>query len=297
MNVTLRPTALIGLLLVLAFTFAPRTAAGAAAEDSAGPHADTGWPAFNGGYDATRFSPLTQIDTKNVATLREVARFKVPETLSFQCGPVVVGDTMYITTVRSTYAVDARTGQQRWVRTIEPASQGIGTPVRGVAFADGRVFRGTMDGHVLALDAKNGDVVWDVVGVDHNAGEYYTAVPVVWDGRVILCNSGSDMGGIGHVRAFDAGSGKLLWNFDNVPSTGEAAKTWPEDPGKIRAGGGVYSSFALDPDAGLLYCPVGNPGPDYRGHMKGLIHEQGSGHSRRPIDRTPQSLFVENGTG
>ena len=121
-----------------------------------------------------------------------------------------------------------------------------------------------MDGHVLALDAKTGDVVWDVEGVDYKAGEYYTAVPMVWNGLVFIGNSGSDMGGIGHVRALDASTGKRVWNFDNVPSTGEAAKTWPNDPGKIKAGGGMYSSFALDPEAGLLYCPVGNPGPGLR---------------------------------
>jgi alcohol dehydrogenase (cytochrome c) len=71
------------------------------------------------------------------------------------------------------------------------------------------------------------------------------------------------MGGVGHIRAFDAKTSKQVWNFDNVPSTGEAAKTWPDDPNKIRAGGGMYSSFALDPEAGLLYSPVGNPGPDF----------------------------------
>src|SRR5436190_2133767 len=215
------------------------------------------------GYDATRFSPLDQINTKNVAQLKEVARFKIPETLSFQSGPVVVGDTMFVTTVTSTYAIDARMGKQRWVRTIKPKTTMIGTPVRGVAYADGRLFRGTMDGHVLALDAKTGDVIWDVASVDPDAGEYYTAVPVVWNGLVLVGNSGSDMGGIGHIRAFDAKTGKQVWNFDNVPSTGEAAKTWPDDPNKIKAGGGIYSSFALDPDAGLVYAPVGNPGPDF----------------------------------
>ncbi len=225
--------------------------------------ADTDWPVFNGTYTGDRYSPLTQIDTKNVATIKEVARFKIPETLSFQCGPVVIGDTMYITTVNSTYAADARTGKQRWVRTIKPATTMIGTPVRGVAFADGRLFRGTMDGHILALDAKTGDVIWDVEGVDYKAGEYYTAAPIVWNGMVFVGNSGSDMGGVGHVRALDASTGKRIWNFDNVPSTGEGAKTWPDDPNKIKAGGGIYSSFALDPDAGLLYSPVGNPGPDF----------------------------------
>src|SRR2546423_1382952 len=97
---------------------------------AADPGADTQWLGFNGRPDATRYSPLTQIDTKNAATLQEVARFKIPETLSFQCGPVVVGDTMYVTTIKSTYAVDARTGRQKWVRTIQPETQMIGTPVR-----------------------------------------------------------------------------------------------------------------------------------------------------------------------
>ena len=139
----------------------------------------------------------------------------------------------------------------------------IGTPVRGVGYADDRLFRGTMDGHVLCLDAKTGDVVWDVEGVNYQDGEYYTTAPVVWNGMVFIGNSGSDMGGVGHIRALDARTGKRIWNFDNVPPSGEAAKTWPDDAGKIKAGGGIYASFALDPDAGILYCPVGNPGPDF----------------------------------
>ena len=227
--------------------------------------ADTGWPGYNGGYDATRFSPLTQIDTKNVASLQEVARFRIPETMSFQADPVVIGDTMYVTTMKNTYAIDARNGIQRWIHHFEPRSMGLQTSVRGVGYADGRVFRGTPDGHLLALDARTGNVIWDVQGTDPNAGEYYTAVPVLWQGLVFVGNSGSDTGAIGHVRAFDAKTGKRLWSFDNVPSTGDAAKTWPDDPNKVRAGGGMYSSFALDPDAGMLYVPVGNPGPDFAG--------------------------------
>jgi PQQ-dependent dehydrogenase (methanol/ethanol family) len=224
---------------------------------------DSHWPGYNGGYDATRFSPLTQINTRNVASLREVGRFTLPETMSFQCNPVVVGDTMYITTLKNTYAVDARTGRQRWVHKYEPKSMGLNTSVRGVAYADGRVFRGFPDGHLVALDTKAGDVIWDVVGTDASAGEYYTVAPVIWEGRLYMGNSGSDVGAIGHVRAFDAKDGRRLWNFDTVPSTGEAAKTWPDDPNKVKVGGGMYSSFALDPEAGLLYVPVGNPGPDF----------------------------------
>ena len=232
---------------------------------------DTEWRGYNGGYDATRFSPLTQINTENVSSLQEIARFRLPETMSFQSEPVMIGDTIYVTTRENTYAIDARTGRQRWVRHHELSHPGSsGRLGRGVAYADGRVFRGLVDGHVLALDAQTGDVSWDVVGADTNAGEFYTAAPVVWDGRVYLGNAGSDYGGIGHIRAFDAKTGKRLWSFDTVPSTGDAAKTWPDDPNRVKAGGGTYSSYALDPEAGLIYSPVGNPGPDFvSGYRKG----------------------------
>jgi len=219
------------------------------------------WPSYNGGYNATRFSSLSQISTGNVASLAEVARFKLPETMAFQSGPVLIDGTMYVTTANNTYALDPRTGEQRWIQHYEPKSVGIGTPVRGVGYADGRLFRGTPDGHLLALDAKSGKVVWDVVGSDAKVGEYYTAAPVVWEGRVYMANSGSDVGAIGHIRAFDQKDGKQLWNFDIVPSTGPGSETWPKD--KPRVGGGVYSSFALDTETGMLYSPTGNPGPDF----------------------------------
>jgi alcohol dehydrogenase (cytochrome c) len=230
---------------------------------------DTGWAMYNGGYDATRYSPLAQINTKNVGSLREVARFKIPETLSFQCNPVVVGDTMFITTQKSTYAIDARTGKQRWARTHEMKKANPGRLVRGVAYTAGRVFQGLGDGRLLAMDAKTGKVIWEVAGVE-NLGEYYTSAPIVWEGRVYIGNSGSDYGAIGHIRAFDAETGKRLWNFDTVASTGEAAKSWPNDPDRVKAGGGMYSSYALDTQAGLLYAPVGNPGPDFvKGYRPG----------------------------
>ena len=224
------------------------------------------WPSYNGGNDGTRFSRLTKINAGNVASLSEVARFTLPETLSFQSGPVLVDGTLYVTTPTNTYAIDARTAKQRWSHHFDAKSFGIGTPVRGVGYADGRVFRGTPDGHLLALDAKTGAVIWDVVGADTTKGEYYTAAPIAWEGRVYMGNSGSDVGAIGRIRAFDAQSGKQVWSFDTVPSTGLGAETWPAD--KPRAGGGVYSSFALDTETGILYSPTGNPGPDFAGSYR-----------------------------
>jgi len=108
--------------------------------DSQRSHAE--WQQYNGGYDATRFSSLTQINTNNVSSLREVARFKIPETTSFQADPVVVGGTLYVTTLHNTYAIDARTGQQRWVRHHDLKNPGPGRLGRGVGYADGRVFWG-----------------------------------------------------------------------------------------------------------------------------------------------------------
>jgi alcohol dehydrogenase (cytochrome c) len=257
MNNILRSIAILAMAIL---TCGRATNASAQAESQ---KADTEWAAYNGGYDATRFSSLTQIDKDNVASLQEVARFKIPEIMSFQSGPVVIGDTMYVTTLVNTYAIDARNGRQRWVRHHELKDPGPGRLGRGVAYADGRVFRGLADGHLVALDAKSGDVIWDVVGAYSKAGEFYTSVPVVWEGRLFIGNAGSDYGAIGHIRGFDANTGKRLWNFDTIPSSGDAAKTWPNDPNRVKAGGGTYSSYALDTAAGLLYSPVGNPGPDF----------------------------------
>ncbi|HEY3269492.1 MAG TPA: PQQ-binding-like beta-propeller repeat protein [Armatimonadota bacterium] len=229
---------------------------------------NTGWPMFNGGYSAERYSPLKQITTKNVKSLRKVARYQLPETTSFQAGPVVVGQTIYVTTATATYALDARTGTPRWSRKITPKSLGLGTPVRGVAYANGRLFRGTPDARVVALDAKTGKVIWNVAGASMAKGEYFTMAPLVWNGLVFIGSSGSDIGTVGHMRAFRAKDGNRVWNFDIVPSTGPAAATWPSDPGKLRAGGGMYSSMALDTAASTLYVPTGNPGPDFVGSYR-----------------------------
>ncbi|HEY3414066.1 MAG TPA: PQQ-binding-like beta-propeller repeat protein [Armatimonadota bacterium] len=225
----------------------------------------TEWTMFNGGYSANRFSPLKQINTRNVKSIRRVGNYQLPETTSFQAGPVMVGTTLYITTATATYAVDARTGALKWARKFTPKSMGLGTPVRGVAYAGGRLFRGTPDARVLALDAKTGKTIWDVVGASMAKGEYFTMAPLAWNGLVYIGTSGSDIGTVGHMRAFRAKDGKRVWNFDIVPSSGPGAETWPSDEGKIRAGGGMYSSFAIDTATGTLYVPTGNPGPDFAG--------------------------------
>jgi len=251
-----------GLLLALGL------ALGAAPGHGAAPVANTDWPMFNGGYSANRYSPLKQINTRNVKSLRRVGNCQLPETTSFQAGPVMVGRTLYVTTATATYAIDARSAKLRWTRKFVPKSLGLGTPVRGVAYAGGRLFRGTPDARVIALDAKTGKTIWNVAGASMAKGEYFTMAPLVWNGLVYIGTSGSDIGTIGHMRAFRAKDGKQVWNFDIVPSKGPGAATWPSDPEKLRAGGGMYSSLAIDTATGTLYVPTGNPGPDFVGDYR-----------------------------
>lgn len=226
---------------------------------------DAGWPMYNGGYSAERFSPLQQINTRNVGSLQQVGRYQLPAAGRFVNGPVVIGDTMYITSAGDTFAIDARTGALRWSHHYPITSLGNGVSVRGIAYADGRLFRGASDAHLIALDARTGRMVWDVAAADPEAGEYFTMAPIVWRKRVFIGNAGGDIGAVGHVRAFDTDTGRRLWNFDVIPSVGPAAATWPKDPGRRRAGGGMYSSLALDEATGIFYVPTGNPGPDFAG--------------------------------
>ncbi len=249
----------IGFIFVSALLLASLSIA-ATQTDSEG---NTDWLMFNGGYSADRYSPLKQITTENVDSLVQVGRYQLPETTSFQAGPVVVNDRLFVTTATATYAIDAKKGELLWTQKYTPKSFGIGTPVRGVAYADGKLYRGTPDAHLLALDASTGNVIWDVGGANAEAGEYYTAAPIVWNENIFLGTSGSDVGAIGHMRAFSTKDGRRLWNFDIVPSSGPGAETWPSDPNKRRAGGGMYSSYALDTATGILYVPTGNPGPDF----------------------------------
>jgi PQQ-dependent dehydrogenase (methanol/ethanol family) len=241
--------------------------AGHAAQPSTA-KADSDWRMYNGSYAGDRFSRLRQITRQNVGSLDEIGSYQLPETTSFSAGPIVVGDTLYVTTATSTYAVDATSGKLLWSHKYAPKSMGLGTGVRGVAFANGRLYRGTPDAHLLALDAKTGKLLWDAEAFDSAKGEYIAAAPLVWEGRIYIGNAGSDVGGIGHMRAFDLKDGHRLWNFDIVPTAGPGADSWPADPAKVRAGGGMYSSYALDTSSGRLYIPTGNPGPDFSGEYR-----------------------------
>jgi len=221
------------------------------------------WPNYNGPLRGTRYSPLTEINTKNVGKLKVVGRFDTGFTSSFQTGPIVVDGTMFLTAFKRTYAIDAATGQLKW-KQMQTNPDGKESH-RGAAYCDGRVIRGSHNGLVYAYDAKTGRLDWETRIADPKQGEHVPMAPIAWNGMVFIGNAGGDKFGVtGHVFALDAATGKKMWQFDTVPKTGPAAQTWlrvtPENP---RTGGAMWTTYSLDPASKVLYVTTGNPAPDF----------------------------------
>jgi alcohol dehydrogenase (cytochrome c) len=225
------------------------------------------WIAYNRTLEGNRGSPLADIDTTNVSQLRPICSFDLGERASFQTGPVVVGGTMYLTTAERTYAVDAASCQLRWKHIYEyrPRPDFDLKVNRGVAYAGGRLFRGTNDGRLLALDARTGEELWNVVAGDVTKGETFPAAPIAWRDLVFIGNAGGDnFGVIGRMMAFDARTGGRVWSLQLIPEAGEANRTWPPSTEVIpRAGGATWTSYALDTISGSLFLATGNSAPDF----------------------------------
>ncbi|GEJ57716.1 alcohol dehydrogenase [Anaeromyxobacter diazotrophicus] len=227
------------------------------------------WPTYNGSYAGDRFSPLAEITSANVSGLKPICTFDTGDKGAFQVGPVVVGGVMYLTTDTETFAIDAATCAQRWkhVHEYQPRSW-LGNN-HGVAYLDGRLFRGSGDGHFYALDAATGRALWEVVVADTKAGESLPMAPIAWNGMVFVGNAGGDNFGVtGHVNALSVEDGHTLWRMNVVPEAGPVRATWTkESPTNPPTGGGTWTSYSLDTAAGLLYVPTGNVAPDFVGAL------------------------------
>ena len=222
------------------------------------------WPTYNNGYKGQRFSPLTQITARNVGSLQEVCRLKVADGGSLHTGPVVVDRVMYLTTPLDTFAIDPTDCKVRWKSAYDPEQAQVYPGNRGVAVMNGRVFRGTADGRLLALDANTGQVIWkDVVG-DPTLNEFVIGAPLAWNGLVITGTAGADFGIKGRILAYDALSGREVWRFVTIPTGTEVgADTWDARQSAETGGGGTWSSFALDVINGEVFAPVANPAPSF----------------------------------
>lgn len=221
------------------------------------------WPSYNRTLTGDRYSPLAEINAGNVAQLRTICSYTLPEVTAFQTGPIVVNGTMYFTTDTISYAIDASNCTEKWksVRHSETPS-GLGVN-RGFAYMNGRLFRGTSDVHVIALDAATGQTIWDRVLDVKGPGVSVPMAPIAANGMVYIGNAGGDIASItGHVYALDAADGQVKWRFDVVPARGAARATW-ENPRLPISGGAFWTSFTLDQPNGILYVPAGNPAPDF----------------------------------
>jgi alcohol dehydrogenase (cytochrome c) len=221
------------------------------------------WPTYNRTLPGDRFSPLAEINRSNVAQLKLVCTYTLPEVTSLQTGPIVVGGTMYFTTDTISYAIDAATCAEKWKQVRHSASPSGLAVHRGFAYMNGRLFRGTSDSHALAMDAGDGHVIWDTPLDVKGQGVSYPMAPIAANGLVFIGNAGGDQVGVtGHVYALDANDGHVVWRFDVVPAMGRARSTWT-NPRLPISGGAFWTSFTYDPDNRILYVPAGNPAPDF----------------------------------
>jgi len=236
------------------------------------------WENYNKSLDGQRFSPLSQINTANVGGLTEVCRVRVAARGSLQSGLLVIADSMFLTTPTETFAVDPVTCRIKWVHTYR-RSQEPGLQVnRGPAYMSGRVFRGTDDGRLIALDATTGAELWTSVVGDASIGEYISAAPLAWNGLVLVGISGGEFGIRGRILAYDAQTGREVWRFNTVPVGKEVgASSWGDSKWAEHGGGATWSTLTIDPITAEVFAPVGNPVPDFA-----------------PMDRHGANLFTDS---
>ena len=221
------------------------------------------WPSYNGDLGATRFSPLSEITTGNVNTLRPACTYDTGETTNFQSGLLMVQGVLYFTTYDTTYAVDASNCALRWRYSRPGPKGGLGVN-RGAAYLDGKLFRGG-GAHVFALDAATGQPAWEADLGDPANGDSVPMAPLAWNGMVFAGNAGGDNFGVtGRIYAFQRCRWPSNLAFNVVPDSGPARATWKKVSDRNPpTGGATWTSYSLDPEAGVLWISTGNVAPDF----------------------------------
>lgn len=233
------------------------------------------WPTFSGDYSGQRHSPLTQITPENVHDLVSSWTFQTGTTTrgrGFETTPMLIDGILYVTGSNNyAWAIDAKTGRSFWeYRRDLPDNLTYGATVpvnRGFGMLGESLFMVTLDAHLLSLDRRTGEVLWDIELADYRIGYSATLAPLVIDGKVIVGISGGEYATRGFIDAYHPETGERLWRFNTVPNPGEpGSETWPNDPDVLaRGGGGTWMTGSYDPDLDLLYWGTGNPNPDYYG--------------------------------
>lgn len=240
-------------------------------------HSGENWASFSRTYSENRFSPLTQINDKTISRLGLAWSLELPGFASTESNPLAVDGVLYFSVgLTAVHAVDVRSGKLLWrydseVAKVAPQKMHFSWGSRGLAFWKGRIYVGTMDGRLIALNAKSGKPSWSVMTVDSSDGRYITGAPRVFNGKVLIGHGGGEFGARGYVTAYDAKTGKQLWRFYTVPGNPAlgfenkamemAAKTWNGKWWKHGGGGTVWNAMTYDPQFNRIYLGTSNGFP------------------------------------
>jgi quinohemoprotein ethanol dehydrogenase len=236
------------------------------------------WPSYGGTWDERHFSPLADINDGNVKSLGLAWSMDLPLGNS-ATQPVEVGGVLYMSSGLSIVrAIDAATGKLLWSYDPKVGERQQGKAVRsawgsrGIAYGGGKVYTGTLDGRLVAIDAKSGQLAWEVQTTEKGNGQFISGAPRFFNGRVVIGQGGGDSTLTrGYATAYDAATGKQLWRFFTVPGDPKkgfenkamemAARTWSGEWWKLGGGGEPWGDFTYDKDSNTILIGTGNGYP------------------------------------
>jgi alcohol dehydrogenase (cytochrome c) len=220
------------------------------------------------GYHQQRYSPLKEINKQTVKRLVPVWNLSLDNNWGEQAQPIVYNGVMYVTNARATVAIDVATGKQIWKQALDwppetPRVVCCGVSNKGAAIYNGKVFRTTLDAHVIAYDAKDGKELWKSKAAEWKEGFSLTVAPLVANGVLVTGISGAEFGIRGFIDGWDPETGKHLWRRYTIPARGEKGNdTWPQNNNAWEIGGGSsWITGSYDPELDLMYWGIGNPAP------------------------------------
>jgi alcohol dehydrogenase (cytochrome c) len=230
------------------------------------------WLTYWGDLAGHHYSGLKQITPSNVASLKSQWTYQLGGN-TVETTPLVVDGMMFVTgPLNNATALDARTGQALWKYTRRlPAVASHCTVMtnRGLGVLGDRLYMATLDTHLVALDAKSGNVLWDVAVDDYRKGFSITHAPLAIDGKIIVGVTSGECALTGFVDAYDAGTGRKLWRTYSTPQPGDLnRKTWNPETSADFGGAPTWMTGTFDPDTNTLFWTTGNPGPDYDGSVR-----------------------------
>jgi alcohol dehydrogenase (cytochrome c) len=220
------------------------------------------------GYHQQRYSPLNQINKQTIKRLVPVWSLSLDNSWGEQAQPIVYNGVMYVTNAKATVAIDVTTGRQIWKQVLDwppetPRVICCGVSNKGAAIYNGKIFRTTLDAHVVAYDAKDGKELWKSKAAEWKDGFSFTVAPLVANGVLVTGISGAEFGIRGFIDGWDTETGKQLWRRYTIPARGEKGnETWPQDNNAWEMGGGsAWITGSYDPELDLMYWGIGNPAP------------------------------------